>query len=68
MDVIIVAGISKDQGKQYSVYRQNLLTRQGKVMNYTNLRALFSRDLFIQLPDPQGSSVRADQLLGPSNG
>ena len=41
MDVIIVAGISKDQGKQYSVYRQNLLTRQGKVMNYMNLRELF---------------------------
>lgn len=41
MDVIIVAGISKDQGKQYSVYRKNLLTRQGKVMTYTNLRELF---------------------------
>jgi anaerobic magnesium-protoporphyrin IX monomethyl ester cyclase len=41
MDVIIVAGVSKDQGKQYSVYRQNLLTRQGKVMNYMNLRELF---------------------------
>ncbi|MGD8469870.1 MAG: radical SAM protein [Desulfobacterales bacterium] len=41
MDVIIVAGMSKDQGKQYSVYRKHQLTRQGKVMNYTNLRELF---------------------------
>ena len=41
MDVIIIAGMSKDQGKQYSVYRKYQLTRQGKVMNYTNLRALF---------------------------
>lgn len=41
MDVIIVAGVSKDQGKQYSVYRNYQLTRQGKVMTYTNLRELF---------------------------
>jgi p-methyltransferase len=41
MDVIIVAGVSKDQGKQYSVYRKYQLTRQGKVMTYTNLRELF---------------------------
>jgi hypothetical protein len=41
MDVIIVAGVSKDQGKQYSVYRKYQLTRQGRVMNYTNLRELF---------------------------
>jgi p-methyltransferase len=41
MDVIIVAGVSKDQGKQYSVYRNYQLTRQGKVMTYTNLRKLF---------------------------
>ena len=41
MDVIIVAGVSKDQGKQYSVYRNYQLTRHGKVMTYTNLRKLF---------------------------
>lgn len=41
MDVIIVAGVSKDQGKQYSVYRKYQLTHQGKVMTYTNLRKLF---------------------------
>jgi p-methyltransferase len=41
MDVIIVAGVSKEQGKQYSVYRNYQLTRQGKVMTYTNLREFF---------------------------
>ena len=41
MDVIIVAGMSKDRGKQYSVYRKYQLTRQSKVMTYTNLRELF---------------------------
>lgn len=41
MDVIIVAGMSKEHGKQYSVYRKYQLTRQGKVMTYTNLRELF---------------------------
>jgi p-methyltransferase len=51
MDVIIVAGVSKDQGKQYSVYRKYQLTRQGKVMTYTNLRELFG----LSAPDePEG--------------
>jgi radical SAM superfamily enzyme YgiQ (UPF0313 family) len=53
MDVIIVAGVSKDQGKQYSVYRKCQLTRQGKVMTYTNLRALFG----FSVPDEPGSQM-----------
>jgi p-methyltransferase len=52
MDVIIVAGMSKDQGKQYSVYRQYQLTCQGKVMNYTNLRELFGFSVPDE-PEPQ---------------
>ncbi len=53
MDVIIVAGVSKDQGKQYSVYRKYQLTRQGKVMTYTNLRELFG----FSVPDEPGSQM-----------
>ena len=53
MDVIIVAGVSKDQGKQYSVYRKYQLTRQGKVMTYTNLRELFG----FSAPDEPGSQM-----------
>ena len=53
MDVIIVAGVSKDQGKQYSVYRKYQLTRQGKVMTYTNLRELFG----FSVPDESGSQM-----------
>jgi hypothetical protein len=73
MDVIIVAGMSKDQGKQYSVYRKYQLTRQGKVMTYTNLRELFG----FSVPDEPESQMpylagiylyNYLQLPGPSNG
>ncbi|MBW2432113.1 MAG: radical SAM protein, partial [Deltaproteobacteria bacterium] len=53
MDVIIVAGVSKDQGKQYSVYRKYQLTRQGRVMTYNNLRELFG----FSAPDERGSQM-----------
>jgi anaerobic magnesium-protoporphyrin IX monomethyl ester cyclase len=58
MDVIIVAGVSKDQGKQYSVYRKYQLTRQGRVMNYTNLRELFG------LSSPDEPELQMPYLAG----
>ena len=41
MDVIIVAGVSKTKGSQFSLKKDYILTRDGMVMSYGNLRKIF---------------------------
>ena len=41
MDLIIIAGVSKTKGSQFSLKRDYLLTRDGMVMSYSNLRKIF---------------------------
>ncbi|MDD1776564.1 MAG: B12-binding domain-containing radical SAM protein [Candidatus Helarchaeota archaeon] len=45
MDALIIAGLSKSQGGQFSLKKNHLLTRDEMVMNYTNLRKIFGRPL-----------------------
>lgn len=44
MDVLIVAGVSKSQGSQFSVKKGVHLAREGKIMSYANLRRHFGAD------------------------
>ena len=41
MDAVIVAGLSKRRGSQFSVKKEYLLTRNGMIMSYGNLQKLF---------------------------
>jgi anaerobic magnesium-protoporphyrin IX monomethyl ester cyclase len=41
MDIVIIAGVSKDQGSQFSLKHDYLLTKDGVVMSYSNLRTTF---------------------------
>jgi len=41
MDVIVIAGISKTGGSQFSMKRDYMLTKDGMIMSYCNLRKIF---------------------------
>jgi len=49
MDVVIIAGISKDKGSQFSLKHDYLLTKDGMIMNYSNLKKIFSFSPFSAL-------------------
>jgi radical SAM superfamily enzyme YgiQ (UPF0313 family) len=41
MDALIIAGLSKGEGGQFSLKKNHLLSRDGMVMNYVNLQKVF---------------------------
>ncbi len=41
MDAVIIAGISKDKGSQFSLKHDYLLTKDGMIMSYSNLKKIF---------------------------
>jgi hypothetical protein len=45
MDVVIVAGLSKSGGSQFSLKQKHVLTRDRMIMSYSNLRKLFGLSL-----------------------
>jgi radical SAM superfamily enzyme YgiQ (UPF0313 family) len=51
MDVIIVAGVSKTGGSQFSLKQDYILTKDGMVMSYANLKKVFCSPLSINLSD-----------------
>ncbi|HVO67893.1 MAG TPA: radical SAM protein [Syntrophales bacterium] len=51
MDLIIIAGMSKTKGSQFSTKGSYLLTRDGMVMNYSNLRKVFDLNHISDLSD-----------------
>jgi len=58
MDVVIIAGVSRNKGDQFSIHQELLLTRNGEVMTYENLRKLFG------LSNPLGDNLQTPYLAG----